>query len=163
MQTSLHPENRSQSTRNGSQTEVRPRTWLNISEAVLLSAAVSMAVCWLQWRYGFLLSDEGWLWYISQQTARSEVPLRDVFSYDPGRYYWSAAVFKLLQNSGLFDQIFADYLFAISGLALSYYAMFRVGLGRPLRLAILLLLGVVIGFPRHKIYEQTLSLISVAA
>ena len=41
--------------------------------------------------------------------------------------------------------------------------MERARLTRPVRIAILLLLGVVIGFPRHKIYEQTLSLIAVAA
>jgi hypothetical protein len=28
-----------------------------------------MAVFVLQWRYGFLWSDEGWLWYIGQRTA----------------------------------------------------------------------------------------------
>ena len=67
MQTSLHPENRSQSTRNGSQTEVRPRTWLNLFEAVLLSAAVSMAVFLLQWRYGFNYSSQvkGYFWFRS--------------------------------------------------------------------------------------------------
>ena len=65
-------------------TEVRPAKWLNISEALLLGAAVSLAVFSLQWRYGFNLGDEGWLWYISQRTALAEVPFRDFFSYDPG-------------------------------------------------------------------------------
>jgi len=162
MKPSLHAENRSQATRSGSQTEVRPRTWLNLFEAVLLSAAVSMAVFLLQWRYGFNLGDEGWLWYISQRTAFGDVPLRDFFSYDPGRYYWSAGVFKLLGRNGFFEQLLANYLFAIMGLALTYVAMVRAALSRVWRVAILLLLGVVIGFPRHKIYEQTLSLICLA-
>ncbi|MCU1272017.1 MAG: hypothetical protein JWN74_3311 [Acidobacteriaceae bacterium] len=144
-------------------TEVPPAKWLNISEALLLSAAVSLTVLSLQCRYGFNLGDEGWLWYISQRTALGDVPLRDFFSYDPGRYYWSAAVFKLLGRSGFFEQLLANYLFAIVGLALAYLAMFRAGLSRSWRILILLLLGVVLGFPRHKIYEQTLSLIAVAA
>ena len=144
-------------------TEVPPAKWLNISEALLLSAAVSLTVFSLQWRYGFNLGDEGWLWYISQRTAQGDVPLRDFFSYDPGRYYWSAAVFKLLGRSGFFEQLLANYLFAVVGLALAYIAMFRAGLSRSWRISILLLLGVVLGFPRHKIYEPTLSLIAVAS
>ena len=144
-------------------TEVPPAKWLNISEALLLSAAVSLTVFSLQWRYGFNLGDEGWLWYISQRTALGDVPLRDFFSYDPGRYYWSAAVFKLLGRTGFFEQLLANYLFAIVGSALAYLAMFRAGLSRSWRISILLLLGIVLGFPRHKIYEQTLSLIAVAA
>lgn len=142
---------------------VRPAKWLNISEALLLGAAVSLTVFLLQWRYGFNWADEGWLWYISQRTALGDVPLRDFFSYDPGRYYWSAAIFKLLGKNGFFEQLLANYLFAIVGLALAYFAMFRAGLGRTARIAILMLLGIMIGFPRHKIYEQTLSLICVAA
>ena len=144
-------------------TGVRPANWLTISEALLLSAAVSLTVFVLQWRYGFNLGDEGWLWYISQRTVLGDVPLRDFFSYDPGRYYWSAAMFKLLGRNGFFEQLLANYLFAIIGLALAYLAMFRAGLARSWRVGILLLLGVVVGFPRHKIYEQTLSLICVAA
>lgn len=143
--------------------ELRYATWLDICEAVLLGAAVSLTVFALQWRYGFLWSDEGWLWYISERTALGQVPLRDVFSYDPGRYYWSAIVFKLAGNRGLYQQILANYLFAIIGLAVAYFAMIRAGLVRVWRVAILLLLGVMVGFPRHKVYEQTLSLICVGA
>jgi hypothetical protein len=143
--------------------QLRPRTWLNVSEAVLLGAAVSLTVFAVQWRYGFLWSDEGWLWYISQRTALGQVPLRDVFSYDPGRYYWSALIFKLADSSGLYQQILAVYLFAIIGLAAAYFVVIRAGLHRGWRIATLLLLGVVIGFPRHKIYEQVLSLICVWA
>src|SRR5205807_1311791 len=43
------------------------------------------------------------------------------------------------------------------------FVMIRAGLLRSWRIAILLLLGVVIGFPRHKIYEQALSLMCVGA
>lgn len=163
MPTPLQRENVSPAAIDQPRTEVRPATWLSLSEAVLLSAAVSITVFALQWRYGFNLGDEGWLWYISQRTALGEVPLRDFFSYDPGRYYWSAAVFKLLGRNGFFEQLLANYLFAIIGLAAAYFVMIRAGLARSWRVAILLLLGIVIGFPRHKIYEQTLSLICVAA
>src|SRR2546423_2989183 len=94
-------------------TELRPATWLNISEAVLLGAAVSLTVFALQWRYGFLWSDEGWLWYISQRTALGQVPLRDFFSYDPGRNYCSPPLFSLPGSSGLYQQTLANDLFGI--------------------------------------------------
>jgi hypothetical protein len=69
------------------------------------------------------MGDEGWLWYVSQRTALEEVPLRDFFSYDPGRYYWSAFIFKLLRGDGLFEQIVADDLFGLIGLFLTYIIM----------------------------------------
>jgi hypothetical protein len=163
MHTPAWRENRSSAVEHEARAGVQQAGWFGISEAVLLSIAVAMTVFLLQWRYGFLWSDEGWLWYISQRTALGQVPLRDVFSYDPGRYYWSAAVFRLTGSSGLYQQILADYLFAIVGVAAAYFAMIRAGMARSWRVAILLLLGVVIGFPRHKIYEQALSLMCVGA
>jgi hypothetical protein len=163
MPTPLHRENVSPAAVNKPRIELRPATWQNILEAGLLGAAVSLTVFALQWRYGFLWSDEGWLWYISQRTTLGQVPLRDFFSYDPGRYYWSAAFFRLIGSSGLYQQILANYLFAIIGLAAAYFFMIRAGLAQSWRVAILLLLGVVIGFPRHKIYEQILSLMCVGA
>ncbi|MBO0912421.1 MAG: hypothetical protein J2P13_11565 [Acidobacteria bacterium] len=141
----------------------RERGWLAYFEAVVASALVSLAVFLLGWRYGFNLADEGWLWYVSKRTALGDVPFRDFFSYDPGRYYWSAAIFKLAGNDGFYEQLVANYLFAILGLALVYFAMCRAELTRTWRILILLLLGIVIGFPRHKIYEQTWSLVAAAA
>jgi hypothetical protein len=131
-------------------------------EATLLSVLIVFILFFAQWRYGFNWGDEGWLWYISQQTALGHVPIRDVFSYDPGRYYWSAAVFTLLRRSGFFEQLVANYLFGAIGLAASYIALSRAGMSRNCRIAVLGLLGVVLGFPRHKIFEQVLSLISAA-
>jgi hypothetical protein len=137
--------------------------WQFFAESVLLAALVCFSVFFLQWRYGFNLGDEGWLWYISKRTVLGDVPVRDFFSYDPGRYYWSALIFKLLGRSGFFEQLLANYVFAIIGLTLTYLAMVSAGLSRTWRIVILLLLGIVIGFPRHKIYEQTLSLTATVA
>jgi hypothetical protein len=140
---------------------------LDITEAVLLSTMVTVVFLLPQWRYwlhGVLgLGDEGLLWYVSQRTAMGELPIRDYFSYDPGRYYWSAFLFKILRGDGLFDQIMADDLFGLIGLFISYLVMCRSGISRPWRIATLVLLGVVLGFPRHKIYEQTLSLVAAAS
>jgi len=131
-------------------------------EAAMLSAGAATFVFFIQWRYGFNWGDEGWLWYISQRVAMGQVPIRDVFSYDPGRYYWSAGIFKILGRDGFFEQLLANYLFGIFGLAVTYVAMSAVGVSRAWRITILALLAVVLGFPRHKIYEQTLSLVATA-
>jgi hypothetical protein len=128
-------------------------------EGALLAAAAASVVFLLQWHYGFNWSDEGWLWYISQRTSLGQVPVRDVFSYDPGRYYWSAAIFKLLGGRGFFEQLVASYLFGIVGLAVAYIALVRAGVPRGWRIALLILLALVLGYPRHKVYEQTLSLL----
>jgi hypothetical protein len=126
------------------------------------SALVAFAslVFFAQWRYGFNWSDEGLLWYGSQRTAVGEIPLRDFFSYDPGRYYWTAFVFKVLRGDGLFEQIVANDLFGVIGLLACCVAMSRAGLNWAWRAAILFVLAVMLGFPRYKIYEQSLSLIS---
>ena len=143
-------------------TPTRRNLHLENLEGVLLSAAAATAVFLLQWRYGFNWSDEGWLWYISQRTSLGQVPVRDVFSYDPGRYYWSAAIFKLLGGRGFFEQLVASYLFGMVGLAVAYIALVRVGIQRKWRFALLILLAIVLGYPRHKVYEQALSLICAA-
>jgi hypothetical protein len=89
-------------------------------EAAMFSAAAATFVFLIQWRDGFNWGDEGWLWYISQRVAAGQVPIRDVFSYDPGRYYWSAGIFKILGRDGFFEQLLANYLFGIVGLAVTY-------------------------------------------
>jgi hypothetical protein len=131
-------------------------------EAALLSAGAATFIFLIQWHYGFNWGDEGWLWYISQRVTAGQVPIRDVFSYDPGRYYWSAAIFKILGKDGFFEQLLANYLFGIFGLAVTYIAMSAVGVSRAWRISILILLAIALGFPRHKVYEQTLSLVAAA-
>ena len=139
--------------------EAYRRYWQQWLEALTLSAFATSALIILQWRYGFNWGDEGLMWYISQRTALGEVPIRDFFSYDPGRYYWSAGVFKLLHGSGLFEQIVADAAFGVLGLTAAYIAMVKMAVGRLWRVTTLLTLAVMLGFPRHKIFEQVLSLI----
>jgi hypothetical protein len=63
---------------------------------VLFSLALAVARFLVQGDIGLDLGDEGQLWYVTTRTALGDVPLRDIRSYDPGRYYWGAAWFKLL-------------------------------------------------------------------
>lgn len=50
----------------------------------------------LHFYYGFNLSDEGFYWHGAELTYYGKTPVKDFFSYEPGRYYWTAAVFRLL-------------------------------------------------------------------
>jgi len=97
-----------------------------------LAAGVSAFCLWqLHGAYGFNLADEGFFWYGSQQTAHGEVPGLDFSAYEPGRYYWAAAVFKALANNSNKSARIASTLFgSLSfGLIVGFLVTTRKGVG----------------------------------
>ena len=133
-----------------------------VCEAVFGSILLSGIIFLFQWSYGFGLGDEGHLWYVSQRTSLGEVPLRDFFSYDPGRYYWNSLFFYLADDSGLRTLILSGSAFGAMGLAAIWFSMCKAGVSVHWRFACALLVAFAIGFPRHKVYEESLSLILCA-
>jgi hypothetical protein len=125
--------------------------------ALVLSAAMFLA----QRRLDFTVNEEGFLWYGAVAAAHGEVPLRDFYSYDPGRYYWAAA-WTPLAGEGLLGLRLATAAFAALGLWCGLLAA-RRAIGNPLLLAGA---GVVLSLwllPRNKLYEPAITMAAVLA
>ncbi|WP_175944747.1 hypothetical protein [Caballeronia sp. BCC1704] len=135
---------------------------LDLSEAIVGACLLCGLTFIAQWKYGFGWSDEGLLWYASQRTALGEVPLRDFFSYDPGRYYWTSAIFRLTGHDGLFTLLASCAAFGAVGLAAIWFVLCRARMRGGLRIACAVLIALALGYPRHKVFEQTASLVLVA-
>ncbi len=122
--------------------------------AVALSASLFLldGNVWLE-----ALSDEGYLWYGTIRTSLGEVPLRDFQSYDPGRYYWGAAWFRLLGDRGILALRLSATLFSCVGLWFGLLALRRV-FDRWWSLALSGVILVLWIYPFYKAYEITISL-----
>jgi len=124
---------------------------------ILLLAIVLLGASFaVQGRQGINLGDEGFLWYGAQQTAHGKVPLRDFQSYDPGRYYWSAAGMHLF-GDGLVALRFSETVFQLLGLWVGLLAASRVAKNWALLAGVGLMLTLWM-FPSHKLFDITLLL-----
>ncbi|MGF6113665.1 hypothetical protein [Pseudomonas frederiksbergensis] len=128
-------------------------------EAILGSALLCTIAFLFQHTFGFGSADEGLLWYASQRTYHGEMAIRDFFAYDPARYYWNSLFFHLLSDTGLSSLLIAAASFGALGLSISWYTMGIAKVDIRWRIVIGVLITVALGYPRHKVYEQSLSLI----
>jgi hypothetical protein len=134
----------------------------------LACLAISCAIVtglffWQGWQ-DFNLNDEGFLWYGAQRVIAGEVPLRDFQSYDPGRYYWSAAIMALSGDSGIIALRAAVAAFEVAGLVLALLMI--SGRNRRPSALLTILAAVTLSvwmYPRHKLFDITLSIALIAA
>ena len=123
-------------------------------------AALSYAV---QGDVGLNLTDEGLFWYVTERTAAGDVPLRDVRSYEPGRYYWSAPWLRVLGPGVRALRISLAVLQAV-GLVLAFLLLRRI-VPAVAPLAVLGLVLVVWMWPMYRSFENVavLALLLAAA
>jgi hypothetical protein len=120
-----------------------------------------------QGNLGFSLADEGYLWYGVQRVLAGEVPIRGFMAYDPGRYYWAAALTRVLGDTSILGLRAAVAVFQALGLAAALLLV--AGEQRSSKVAGLLFLVlcafvlVAWMFPRHKLFDISLSIFLVAA
>jgi len=112
----------------------------------------------LHGHYGFNLADEGFFWYGSQQTAQGEIPGLDFSAYEPGRYYWAAALFKLIGNQSNQSARIASCLFgAMSyGAICGYVVASRVTGSRAKKIAITTMMATCLSvwtFPYYRVTD----------
>jgi hypothetical protein len=125
--------------------------------AFLLAGALFLAQRRIDWSY----DEEGFQWYGSVAVAHGQVPLRDFYSYDPGRYYWNGAWAKVL-GEGVLALRLSTALFGALGLFLGLLAA-RRAVPHPWLLVpvgVVLLLWMV---PRNKLFESALAMAAVYA
>lgn len=129
--------------------------------------AVAAAVILFVWEghTGFSLWDEGYLWYDVQRTMMGEVPTRDFMAYDPGRYYWSAAIMSLMGDNGIVALRVALAIFQAIGLFIGLVLVSRNATKSNLAiwLAVALIVLAIWMLPRHKIFDISISIAQVGA
>lgn len=122
---------------------------------------VMLAFAW-QGNKGFSLWDEGFLWYGAQRVLQGEVPIRDFMSYDPGRYYWSAAWMSLFGDGGIQSLRVAVAIFQALGVFCAVL-LIAGGTRSPKRSEYIFWLVAAATFlawmyPRHKLFDISLSI-----
>jgi hypothetical protein len=135
------------------------RRFASLLGSALLGAAYSGVSYVLQRRIGLNLADEGYLWCGARDTATGAQPIRDFDSYDPARYWWTAAVMKLRVDDGVLSMRLAAAVWEAAALFAFFRLARRTGRGRVTSLCEALLLQIWM-FPLYRIYDNALPVLT---
>jgi hypothetical protein len=130
--------------------------------ALLFSSSLAIGSFVWEGTYGFNIGDESFLWYGVQRVQAGEVPLLDFASYDPGRYYWSAALMSLFHSDGIIALRIAGAVFQFLGLFVGLVLLVRQGPRFDITsfaLAAITLLAWM--FSWYKVYDTSVSIILI--
>lgn len=149
---------------------LKPTNIINTIQRLLpifiLSCAAVYALFVVQGNIGLSLRDEGFLWYGVQRVMAGDVPIRDFMAYEPGRYYWSAALMKIWGNDGIIALRTSVAIFQVIGLFTGLSLILSSGNIRNRFNSIYLLLSACILLlwmhPYYKIYDITISILLIA-
>ncbi len=110
---------------------------------------------------GLNLGDDGFLVHGVQRTVAGDVPLLDFQSYEPGRYYWCAALARIWGD----DFLGVRHSIALfQGIGLfAGLVVARRALGSPWLLPLAALVLWAWMFPRRKVFEPSLAMLTVCA
>jgi len=128
-------------------------------KVTLLATILTAFSFWLQGDISIGLLDEGFLWYGTWRTALGEVPVRDFFSYDPGRYYWTAG-WSMVFGNGIIGLRASVAMFQVVGLTFGLLTLRRI-INSWWLLGLMGALLMVWMYPRCKIFDHCMALAGV--
>lgn len=137
----------------------------NFFNSLIISFCLVVTSFIWQGNKGFNLWDEGFLWYGVQRIMLGEVPMRDFMAYDPGRYYWTAALSYILGNNGIMNVRIAVAIFQSFGLFVGILLIAKsLNIKGKSGVAYLILSGACLliwMFPRHKLFDISISILLI--
>lgn len=134
-----------------------PHLALCVLIALAWCGALFAASAWTE----FSLQDEAFVWYGTLRVLDGELPLRDFRSYDPGRYFWSAA-WSTVFGEGLIAQRASQWFFAAFGITAGLLVVRRTLSNVWLLVAAGGLLAVWMP-PPWKVFEASFALVATLA
>lgn len=125
----------------------------------IVSILLAGGVVLIEGRIGFNPADEGFLWYGAEATLAGQVPVRDFQSYFPGRYYWSS-LWMHLTGPGIVSLRMSNAMFQAIGLIFGLMLASRIFSSKTCLFLFGILLTVWM-FPRHKLFESSITMMAV--
>ena len=147
-------------------TDAAKEHYVKLTALAVLSVVIVMGNFFWQGHDGFNLWDEGYLWYGAKQILAGEIPLRDFMAYDPGRYYWAASYFSLIGDTGIIALRASVAVFQVFGLYAGLWTISltlrKVNFFNMFYLCVAAATLMAWAYPRHKIFDISISMIVVA-